>query len=267
MRLQIEDVYAGYGRLEVLHGVSVAVQPGAIAAVVGANGAGKTTLLRAVSGLLRATAGTIRLGDQDVTRLGAESIAAAGLAHVPENRLVFPSLTVADNLTLGAWTRRRDRTALARRRAQVVEYFPRLAQRLGQPAGTLSGGEQQMLAVGRGLMARPAVLILDEPSLGLAPRVIREIFATLARLRSDEGLAILLVEQNVRAAFKIADHAYVMDRGSVLMEGEPSALLEDERVQQAYLGGGYVKVPADQPDERPETAAADNPESLPGPAR
>jgi len=267
MSLQIRDLYAGYGRLEVLHGVSVAVEPGSIAAVVGANGAGKTTLLRAVSGLLRASAGTIRLGDRDVTRLGAESIAAAGLAHVPENRLVFPSLTVADNLTLGAWTRRRDRTALAQRRAQVVEYFPHLAERLGQPAGTLSGGEQQMLAVGRGLMARPSVLILDEPSLGLAPRVIREIFATLARLRSDEGLGILLVEQNVRAAFKIADHAYVMDRGSVLMEGESTALLDDERVQQAYLGGGYVRVSDESANERPEAADAAKPESLPGPAR
>ncbi len=222
MSLRIQDVCAGYGRLQVLHGVSVDVEPGSIAAVVGANGAGKTSLLRAVSGLLPATAGTVRLGDRDVTRLGAESIAAAGLAHVPENRLVFPSLTVADNLTLGAWTRRRDKAALAQRRAQVVEYFPRLAQRLGQPAGTLSGGEQQMLAVARGLMARPSVLILDEPSLGLAPRVIREIFAALGRLRAEGGLAILLVEQNIRAAFKLADRAYVMDRGRALMEGEPA---------------------------------------------
>nr|MBA3294465.1 ATP-binding cassette domain-containing protein [Geodermatophilaceae bacterium] len=150
--------------------------------------------------------------------------------------------------------------------AQIMEYFPRLAQRLDQPAGTLSGGEQQMLAVGRGLMAQPSVLILDEPSLGLAPRVIREIFATLARLRSDEGLAILLVEQNVRAVFKIADHAYVMDRGRVLTEGGPTALLDDERVQQAYLGGGYVRVSVDPADE-PEAAAPAKPESLPGPAR
>ncbi len=256
MSLRIQDVCAGYGRLEVLHGVSVDVEPGSIAAVVGANGAGKTSLLRAVSGLLPATAGTVRLGDRDVTRLGAESIAAAGLAHVPENRLVFPSLTVADNLTLGAWTRRRDKAALAQRRAQVVEYFPRLAQRLGQPAGTLSGGEQQMLAVARGLMARPSVLILDEPSLGLAPRVIREIFAALGRLRAEGGLAILLVEQNIRAAFKLADRAYVMDRGRVLMEGEPATLLDDERVQQAYLGGGYVRVPADPGDANPPTGQA-----------
>ncbi|CAN5354286.1 ABC transporter ATP-binding protein [soil metagenome] len=241
MNLRVQDLHAGYGRLEVLHGVSVGVERGAIAAVVGANGAGKTTLLRAISGLLPAGAGTVRLGDRDVTRLGAEAIVAAGLVHVPENRLVFPTLSVEDNLTLGAWTRRRDKAMLATRRTEVVEYFPRLAQRLGQPAGTLSGGEQQMLAIGRGLMGRPAVLILDEPSLGLAPRVIREIFATLARLRSDEGLAILLVEQNVRAAFRVADHAYVMDRGRVQMSGAPQELLDDERVQHAYLGVGYTK--------------------------
>jgi len=258
--LQIEDLSAGYGRLEVLHGVSVNVEAGAIAAIVGANGAGKTTLLGAVSGLLRASAGSVRLGDRDVTRLGAESIAAAGLAHVPENRLVFPTLSLDDNLTLGAWTRRRQRgskSELATRRAQVLAYFPRLADRLTQPAGTLSGGEQQMLAVGRGLMARPSVLILDEPSLGLAPLVIREIFAALGRLRTDEGLAILLVEQNVRAAFKVADHAYVMDRGRVLMEGEPSTLLADERVQQAYLGGGYVRVSAAETEsDRPVRSPA-----------
>ena len=267
MSLQVQDVSAGYGRLEVLHGVTVGVQTSSIAAVVGANGAGKTTLLRTVSGLLRARTGTVRLGDRDVTRRDAESIAAAGLAHVPENRLVFPSLTVADNLTLGAWTRRRDKAALVDRRRQVVEYFPRLADRLAQLAGTLSGGEQQMLAIGRGLMARPSVLILDEPSLGLAPRVIREIFAALARLRSEEGLAILLVEQNVRAAFKIADHAYVMDRGRVLMQGEPAGLLDDQRVQQAYLGGGYVRPPAEPVLPAPRSADPIGPESAGGPTR
>ena len=239
-RLAAEAIHAGYGRLEVLHGVSIAVARGRILALVGANGAGKSTLLRTVSGLARATAGTVRLDGRDVTALGPEAIAAAGLAHVPENRLVFPTLSVADNLMLGAWTRRRDRAAVARRRGQVLEYFPRLAERVDQPAGTLSGGEQQMLAVGRGLMARPSVLILDEPSLGLAPRVVREIFATLARLREAEELGIVLVEQNVRAAFRIADHAVVLERGRVLLEGAPTDLLDDPRVQQAYLGGGYA---------------------------
>ncbi|HZG91149.1 MAG TPA: ABC transporter ATP-binding protein [Pseudonocardia sp.] len=241
--IEAEAVEAGYGRIEVLHGVSLAARPGEIVAVVGANGAGKTTLLRALSGLLPPTAGRIRLGGRDVTGRGPEAIAAAGLAHVPENRLVFPTLAVADNLALGGWTRRRDKAGLRARRDQVLEYFPRLADRLGQAAGTLSGGEQQMLSIGRGLMARPAVLVLDEPSLGLAPRVVREIFATLGRLRAEEGLAIVLVEQNVRAAFRVADRATVMDRGRVLLDGAPADLLDDVRVQHAYLGGGYTLTP------------------------
>jgi len=233
-------VDAGYGRIEVLHGVSLAAGPGEIVAVVGANGAGKTTLLRALSGLLAPTAGRVLLAGTDVTGRGPEAIAAAGLAHVPENRLVFPTLTVADNLALGAWTRRRDKAGLRARQDRVLGHFPRLADRLGQPAGTLSGGEQQMLAIGRGLMAAPSVLVLDEPSLGLAPRVVREIFTTLGRLRAAEGLAIVLVEQNVRAAFTVADRAVVLDRGRVLLDGAPAELRNDERVQHAYFGGGYA---------------------------
>jgi branched-chain amino acid transport system ATP-binding protein len=231
---------AGYGRIDVLHGVSLAARPGEVVAVVGANGAGKTTLLRALSGLLTPSAGRVLLAGEDVTGRGPEAIAGAGLAHVPENRLVFPTLTVADNLALGGWTRRRDRAGLRTRRDRVLGYFPRLGARLGQAAGTLSGGEQQMLAIGRGLMAAPSVLVLDEPSLGLAPRVVREIFATLGRLRAEEELAIVLVEQNVRAAFTTADRAAVLDRGRVLLEGTPADLRTDERVQHAYLGGGYA---------------------------
>jgi branched-chain amino acid transport system ATP-binding protein len=238
--IEAVDLEAGYGRIEVLHGISLSAAPGEVVAVVGANGAGKSTLLRALSGLIAPTAGRVRLGGADVTGRGPEAIAAAGLAHVPENRLVFPTLTVEDNLTLGAWTRRRDKAGTRTRREQVLEYFPRLADRLAQAAGTLSGGEQQMLSIGRGLMARPSVLVLDEPSLGLAPRVVREIFATLGRLRTAEGLAIVLVEQNVRAAFKVADRATVLDRGRVLLDGVPADLLADDRVQQAYLGGGYA---------------------------
>jgi branched-chain amino acid transport system ATP-binding protein len=240
MSIEADAVEAGYGRIEVLRGVSLAAGPGEIVAVVGANGAGKTTLLRALSGLITPTAGRVRLGGTDVTGRGPEAIAAAGLAHVPENRLVFPTLAVEDNLALGGWTRRRDKAGVRERRERVLEYFPRLADRLAQPAGTLSGGEQQMLAIGRGLMARPSVLVLDEPSLGLAPRVVREIFATLDRLRGAEDLAIVLVEQNVRAAFKVADRAVVLDRGRVLLDGAPGELLGDDRVQQAYLGGGYA---------------------------
>ncbi|HEX2174973.1 MAG TPA: ABC transporter ATP-binding protein [Nocardioidaceae bacterium] len=247
--LSIEQLHAGYRRLEVLHGVTLSVGAGDAAdgaaggelvAVIGANGAGKTTLLRTVSGLLRASAGQVLLDGTAISRLPAEKVAAAGLAHVPENRLVFPTLSVADNLRLGAWTRRRGGSRhRATSQDQVLELFPRLRDRLDQAAGTLSGGEQQMLAIGRGIMARPKVLVLDEPSVGLAPMVVTEIMQALARLRA-EGLTILLIEQNARAAFKVADRVYLMDRGRVLLEGTPTELLDDVRVQHAYLGGGYT---------------------------
>ncbi len=236
MSLTVTDLTAGYEGLAVLHGISLSVAPGEIVAVVGSNGAGKTTLLRAVSGLLTPTGGGVRLDGADITRLGAERISALGLAHVPENRLVFPSLTVEDNLALGGWTRRSDGRYAERRRA-VLELFPRLADRIALQAGALSGGEQQMLAMARALMADPRVVVLDEPSLGLAPKVVGEIVATLARLRDDRDLAVLLVEQNIRAAFSVADRAVVMERGRVLTEGTPTELEHDPRVQAAYLGG------------------------------
>jgi branched-chain amino acid transport system ATP-binding protein len=238
--LTVTGLGAGYDKLRVLHDVDLNVPDGHLVAVIGANGAGKTTLLRALSGLIRPTEGRIVLDGRDVTGLPAERIAAAGLAHVPENRLVFPSLTVADNLALGAWTRRRAHSRTAERRERVLDLFPRLAARLDQPAGTLSGGEQQMLAIGRGLMAEPKVLVLDEPSLGLAPRLVGEIFGALARLKSERGLAIVLVEQNARAAFRVADEVVVMDRGQVAATGTPQVLARDDRVQSAYLGGGYA---------------------------
>ncbi|HEY8450631.1 MAG: ABC transporter ATP-binding protein [Micromonosporaceae bacterium] len=237
--LEVTDLRAGYGKLEVLHGISLSVAEGQVLAVIGANGAGKTTLLRALSGLIRPT-GRVLLDGRDVTGLPAERIAAAGLAHVPENRLVFPSLTVADNLALGAWTRRRARRDVSERLAYVLDLFPALAARLAQPAGTLSGGEQQMLAIGRGLMALPRVLVLDEPSLGLAPRMVGGIFAALGRLKREHRLAIVLVEQNVRAAFRTADRVAVMDRGRIVLTGPPDELSRDDRVQRAYLGGGYA---------------------------
>lgn len=237
--LDVSGLSAGYDKLQVLHEVDLAVPDGKLLAVIGANGAGKSTLLRALSGLLRPSAGRVTLAGRELTGLSAEAIAAAGLAHVPENRLVFPSLTVADNLALGAWTRRRAGRETAARRAHVLELFPRLAARLDQPAGVLSGGEQQMLAIGRGLMAGPKVLVLDEPSLGLAPRLVGEIFAALAQLKADHELAIVLVEQNARAAFRVADEVAVMDRGRVVATGTPAALAGDDSVQRAYLGGGY----------------------------
>jgi branched-chain amino acid transport system ATP-binding protein len=232
--LTVEGLRAGYDNLVVLHGVDLTVPAGHLLAVIGANGAGKTTMLRAVSGLIRPSSGQITVDGRATAGLRAERVARAGLAHVPENRLVFPSLTVADNLALGGWTRRRSRPSTDR----VLDLFPRLRSRLAQPAGTLSGGEQQMVVIGRGLMAEPKVLVLDEPSVGLAPRLVAEIFTALGRLRDDTGLAILLVEQNARAAFKVADRVAVMDHGRVVTTGTPDDLAGDDRVQRAYLGGG-----------------------------
>lgn len=240
MTLEIRDLRAAYDGLRVLHGVTLAVQPGELIAVLGANGAGKTTLLRTISGLLSPTAGSVLLDGRDIAGRPAEEIARSGLAHVPENRLVFPSLSVNDNLLLGAWTRRRSPGTVAASRDLVLSLFPRLAQRLTQAAGTMSGGEQQMLAIGRGLMASPRVMVLDEPSVGLAPRMVTEIFGALAQLRDRQRLAVLLVEQNARAAFRVADRVYVMDRGRVVLEGRPSELVTDDRVKNVYLGGGYA---------------------------
>ncbi len=254
--LVVDDLHAAYDRLQVLHGVSVTVPQAQLVAVVGANGAGKSTLLRAVSGLLRPTKGSVRLAGHDVTSEGAERISALGLAHVPENRLVFPSLTVDDNLLLGAWNRRKEKEGYDERREEVLGLFPRLADRIALQAGSLSGGEQQMLAIARGLMSAPTVMILDEPSLGLAPRVVGEITRALATLRDAKGLAVLLVEQNVRAAFSIADRVLVMDRGRLVAEGTPDELASDERVRAAYLGGSSTSssalaAPVVAPQERP----------------
>ena len=240
--LAVDRLDAGYGRIAVLHQVAVRVDAGEMVAVIGANGAGKTTLLRTVSGLLAPTRGRVLLDGAEVGGRPAERLATLGLAHVPEGRLVFPTLSVSDNLALGAYARRRRRPASL---DQVLELFPRLAGRLGQPAGTLSGGEQQMLAIGRGLAARPRLLLLDEPSLGLAPMLVAEIFRALARLRDQGDLGILLVEQNARAALQVADRGYVLERGRVALAGTPGELLDDEGVRAAYLGRGYVEIAAE----------------------
>ena len=233
--LTVTGLHAAYDRLQVLHGIDLAVAPGEVLALVGANGAGKTSVLRSVSGLLKPAKGTVKLGGTDITSYGAEKIASLGLAHVPENRLVFPTLTVEDNLVLGGYVRRKE-GGFAERRAEALALFPRLNDRILLAAGALSGGEQQMLAIARALMSDPSVIILDEPSLGLAPKVVGEIMTALGILR-DKGLAVLLVEQNVRAAFKVADRVMVMDRGRVVAEGTPADLASDERVRAAYLGG------------------------------
>ncbi len=244
MSLDVRGLSAGYGRLSVVHDLDLEAADGRLVAVIGANGAGKTTLLRALSGLIPVSAGTVTLAGVEVTGYGPERLARQGLAHVPENRLVFPSLTVEDNLRLGAYTRRRAPAAERRgARDRALALFPRLEPRLQQAAGTLSGGEQQMLAIARGLMAQPRVLVLDEPSVGLAPRLVGEIFAALGRLR-DDGLTLVAVEQNARAAFAVADHVYVMDRGRVVLHGDAATLASDPRVTAAFLGGGFSEAPS-----------------------
>jgi len=237
--LVVEDLCAGYGLSEVLVGTSLRVDAGKVVALIGANGAGKTTTMRAVSGLLTPSRGRVLLDGQEVQGLPASRIARLGLAHAPEGRHVFPPLTTEDNLLLGAYRRLPRffgfRAQAADDLARVYALFPRLEERRHQLAGTLSGGEQQMLAIGRALMARPKVMLLDEPSMGLAPVIVQEVFRTIARLKA-EGMTMLLVEQFARTALEVADHAYVMERGRVVADGTPDELRRDERVLAAYLG-------------------------------
>ncbi len=231
--LEVRDLHAGYGEFRVLHGVDLSVAAGEIVAVLGANGVGKTTLNRTLSGLLPATAGSVTFDGQDITGADSADIVTAGLIHVPEGRRIFPDLTVRDNLLLGAY--RRAARHSARNLPLVLDTFPRLAERLAQRAGTMSGGEQQMLAIGRALMAEPRLLILDEPSLGLSPLLTEQLFALIARLH-DQGLAILLVEQNVVQSLAIAQRAYVLEHGSVAVSGAAAELAADPRLKSAYLG-------------------------------
>ncbi len=238
MRLEVEGLEVAYGPVRALHGVSLWVDPGEIVAVIGANGAGKSTLLRAISGLLRPRAGRIWFDGQEITGWPPERIVARGLVHIPERRQLFASMSVEDNLRLGAYLRLRrgERKGVEEDLERVYEIFPRLKERRRQLAGTLSGGEQQMLAIGRGLMARPRMLLLDEPSLGLAPLLVRELFRIIVALR-EQGLTLLLVEQNARQALRVADRAYVMETGRIVREGPAAALLKDPALQVAYLGG------------------------------
>ncbi len=231
--LEVRELRAGYGPVEILRGVDLDVAKGEVVALLGANGAGKTTLNRTLSGLLRPRAGSIRFAGEPIGGLSAEAVLARGLVHVPEGRRIFANLTVRENLLLGAYRRGR-----ARRRAnleRVLALFPRLAERLGQPAGTLSGGEQQMLAIGRGLMAEPSLLVLDEPSLGLAPMIVRQVLELAAGLARD-GLAVLLVEQNVVQALAVARRAYVLEQGRIAAAGPAAELLADDRLRRLYLG-------------------------------
>lgn len=232
--VEVRDLHAGYGPVRVLHGLSFAVEEGTTAVILGANGAGKTSTLRALSGQTQNTAGRVTLDGRDITRADPSAIVRRGVAHVPQGRGTFTEQTVEENLLLGAYTRRGHgiRADLTR----VYGLFPRLEERKGQHAGSLSGGEQQMLAIGRALMLRPRLMLLDEPSLGLAPIVIAELFRTLAQLRGEFGTTMLIVEQNANIALDIADHVYVLETGRIVVDGEPASVRADEALRRAYLG-------------------------------
>jgi branched-chain amino acid transport system ATP-binding protein len=234
--LETRQLRVKYGNVEALHGVDLVARQGEIVAILGANGAGKSTTLRAVSGLLRPSGGEIRYQDRPVHGVPAHERVRMGIAQAPEGRRIFGTLTVRENLVLGAFTRE-DEGGIAETARWIYGLFPVLEQRREQLAGTLSGGEQQMLAIGRALMAKPRVLLLDEPSLGLAPLLVRAIFRTIREINASTGVTVLIVEQNARAALKLAHRAYVMEVGRVVLEGPAAELAQDPKVQKAYLGG------------------------------
>ncbi len=234
--LSVTDLAVNYGAIRAVNSVTFAVPAGAIVTLIGGNGAGKSTTLRTLSGLLRPAAGRVTFRGEEITRLAPHQIVARGLGHVPEGRMVFPGLTVDENLAMGAYLQR-DRATIAASRDYVFGIFPRLKERLRQTAGTLSGGEQQMLAIGRALMGRPICLMLDEPSLGIAPRLIATIFEKIVEINRTQGLTILLVEQNARLALEVSHHAHVLETGRVACAGPSADLREDPRVKAAYLGG------------------------------
>src|SRR6185437_1151190 len=231
--LDIRGIWAGYGSTEVLRNIDMAIAPGEIIALLGSNGAGKSTLNRTISGLLRPRAGSIVFEGRSIDHAKPSEIVELGLIHVPEGRKIFPNMTVLENLDLGCY--RRASTRRAQNRERVFSTFPRLAERRDQNAGTLSGGEQQMLAIGRGLMAEPKLLILDEPSLGLSPRLVEDLFALISRIHAD-GLAILLVEQNVMQSLMLAARAYILEQGEIVLSGLASELRDNPDLKRAYLG-------------------------------
>ena len=239
--LEIKNLSVAYGKILVLHGISLSVAKGQVVALIGSNGAGKTTTLRAISGMVAPTAGTITLDGASISGLPSYLITRHGLAHSPEGRRIFPSLSVRDNLTMGAFLRltgKRLRGDVEADRERIYSLFPRLKERHKQLAGTLSGGEQQMLAMGRALMLNPQILLLDEPSMGLAPRLVEEVFATIERLKSQE-ITMLLVEQFAIAALEVADFGYVLENGAITISGTSKSLSNNAAVQQAYLGGTH----------------------------
>ena len=234
--LALHDVHVYYGNIHALKGLSLHVDEGEIVTIIGANGAGKSTTLKTISGLLRPRTGTVHHGDTVISGVPVDRIVARGIVHCPEGRRIFADLTVGENLDMGAFLRR-DTDAIAHDREMVFALFPRLHERLKQRGGTLSGGEQQMLAIARAIMSAPKILMLDEPSLGLAPLLVQQIFAVIKRLNEENGLTILLVEQNAAAALRAAHRAYVMETGSITLSGPASELAQDPAVREAYLGG------------------------------
>jgi len=238
--LKIQNLQAAYGKVEVLHGISLEVPKGKLVTLIGSNGAGKTTTMRAISGMIKPKAGSVTLGGVDITGLESHKIARAGLAHSPEGRRVFSTMSVTDNLLLGAFprfTRARPKGDVKHDLEKALELFPRLKERQHQLAGTLSGGEQQMLAMARAVMLNPDVILLDEPSMGLAPILVEEVFRIIVRLKS-EGVTMLLVEQFAAAALNVADYGYVLENGSISVHGPAASLKNDPKVIAAYLGGG-----------------------------
>jgi len=238
--LQVEDLHIFYGSIEALKGISLEVFPGEVVVVLGANGAGKSTLLRAISGLLPIKKGKIRFEGKELNNQPAFEIAIGGISHVPEGRKVFATLTVEENLNLGAFTERKNIKIVRERKEKVFNLFPILRERKNQLSGTLSGGEQQMLAIGRGLMSNPRILLLDEPSLGLAPLLVKQIFKIIREINKN-GISILLVEQNARKALSLAHRGYILETGNIFISGLASELRSNEKVQEAYLGGKALK--------------------------
>lgn len=237
MLLEVKDIKVAYGHIEAIRGISFGVEEGSMTTLIGANGAGKTTTLKTISGLLKVRAGSIMFEGKDVTRIPPHERVTLGLSQSPEGRGCFPGMTVRENLDMGAYARKDRRTAAVQTDLdRVLELFPRLKERLSQSAGTLSGGEQQMLAIGRALMARPKLLLLDEPSMGLAPKLIAQIFEIITEIK-EQGTTILLVEQNASRALKIADQAHVLETGTIVKSGTGAELSDDPAVRAAYLGG------------------------------
>ncbi|MCR4940144.1 MAG: ABC transporter ATP-binding protein [Treponemataceae bacterium] len=233
--LNVDNLTVHYGAIQALRGISFSVDEGEIITLIGSNGAGKTTTLHAISNIIKKTSGSVTFQGQDITSIGADTIVRTGLIQVPEGRRIFSNLTVRENLEMGAYTRK-DKAGIKDDMENVFELFPRMKERLRQLAGTLSGGEQQMLAMGRALMARPKLLLLDEPSMGLAPILVDEIFSIIQRINKD-GTTILLVEQNAFKALSIADRAYILETGAIVKTGAASDLISDDSVRSAYLGG------------------------------